>query len=112
MNKLEQELLAAGWCRSPNNIHALPRNEAGLSPIFYAGAHGMPEQEAGTEVQVLPDRIRVFRNVFFGAPYSKKSCWDQVRIHVFDNVPEFLAYCESTGQRAKSLPPYSQGGFD
>lgn len=115
-DQLECELFAAGWVRSPNNIHALNSVHwmsddplRGASPIWYAGRDGMPESPEGTETQVLSDRIRVFRVQFFGESYSLRSHWDTITVAIFDNVRDFLAYCAESGRVAKSLPAYANG---
>ena len=100
MTAFKQELLAAGWVKSPNNIHSLPEIEkGGGSPVWYPGIVCMPCPNPGEDVQVCDDRLRVFKLEFFGVSYSKRSFLDTVTVAVFVTVAELLAYCKSTGHR-------------
>jgi len=112
---MECEMFAAGYVRSPNNIHALPtvhhdeRDElAGVSPEFYPGGPGVPCPANGLSVQVCADRIRVFRTQFFGTPYSRASFVDTVTVAVFASVADFLAWCPCVSE--PGAPAYSNGG--
>lgn len=88
---LRQEMVAAGYVISPNNIHALP------GVLMYPDGRGRFAVPEGHEVQVLHDRIRVFRTQFFGEHYSRKSYWDTITVAVFESVPDFRAWCEAGG---------------
>lgn len=108
---LECELFAAGWRRSPNNIHSLPSVHwhtddplKGASPIWYPGWSGMANVPEGTEAQVCSDRIRIFSSQFFGEPHSKRSFNDTITLAVFDNTRDFLAYCAESGCVSEALP--------
>ena len=93
---MKQDMLKNGYVCSPNNIHSLPGD------IMYANGPGCPQYPSSHQVQVLPDRIRVFTNRFFGQDYSKNSYWDQVTVAVFDSVGAFITSC----------PEVSKGGIN
>ena len=89
-------MIPNGYVRAANNIHSLP----GIL-VTPCGA-GVPRFPLDCEVQVLSDRIRVFRNKFFGQSYSKISFWDQETVAVFDSKDDYLKAC----------PEVSKGGIN
>jgi hypothetical protein len=116
-DKLERDMAAIGYVRSPNNIYALPsvhwRDDdplKGLSPEWYAGQGGLPSVKSGQVVQVCHDRIRIFVPKWFGAVNSKRSYWDTVTVAVFDNAPDFIAWCNECGQLSE--PGVNYGYLD
>ena len=97
-SSLESDLQAAGWVKSPNNIHSLPGS------LWYAGSGNIKSLPGAQEAQVTSDRIRVFYAEFFGTHYSKCSYWDTRTVAVFDNATDFLAWVNQVGQYKQSLP--------
>ncbi len=89
LNELEAAILAAGYVRDPNSALG-----------WYTGGPFVPCFPSNLSVEVHHDRIRVFRKVFFGESYSRRSFWDTVTVAVFDSVESFIAAC----------PERSQGG--
>lgn len=116
-DKLECDMSAIGFVRSPNNIHALPSVHwldkdplKGASPIWYAGSMDIWEPGDGIEIQVQSDRIRLFALKFFGEPFSKRSCYDTVTIAVFETVEQFQDWCKVNGRLSlPGLPAYIHG---
>lgn len=100
---MRSELIKVGFCVSPNNIHALP------GCLVYASGPGVWTVPNFQEIQVLEDRIRVFRPSFFGDQYSKRSYWDTVTVAVFDNVPDFMAWCQEHGKVSEPGCSFDQG---
>lgn len=101
LNKLESDLRAAGWVRSPNNPHSLPGS------LWYASSPDRKSLPSGQECQVLGDRIRVFGLKFFGTEYSKCSHWDTFTVAVFADATDFLAHVNRMGVVKQSLPAFS-----
>lgn len=87
---MKYQLLAHGWFVSPNNIHALQGDL--MYPVSGPSAKAWAMACPGMEVQVLSDRIRVFKVEFFGEAYSCRSWHDTVTVAVFDDVDKFLAW--------------------
>lgn len=113
-DQLECDMYAAGYRRSPNNIHSLPSAHwynddplKGESPVWYSGHEGLWEPLGEYEIQVCHDRIRVFASKFFGEPHTRCSFWDQITIAVFISVPDFVEWCKVNGRL--SLPGLPAG---
>jgi hypothetical protein len=98
LNRLERELFAAHWVKSPNNIHSLPGS------LWYASGPNIKAMPTDLEALVQRDRIRIFRMKFFGEPYTRRSFWDTITVEVFDNVTDFLAWVEKNGIYNSALP--------
>lgn len=90
-NSLVAALLARGYVISPNNIHSLCGTQ------MYAGSGSLPAPPVGEQVQVLSDRIRVYRSQFFGDQGTRRSFWDQVTVQVFDSAEAFFDFYEKAG---------------
>ena len=98
------EMQQRGYCVSPNNIYSLP------GVLMYANGEGLWTVQDCHEIQVLPDRIRVFFQKLFGEAYSRRTHLDTVTVAVFDKVDDFFTWCEQYGKRSEpALPPYAQG---
>ena len=98
-----QAMLDAHWVISPNNIHS----ERGT--LMYPAGRQLKRPPVMHEVQVLEDRIRVFKPVFRGEHYSKRSWWDTETVNLFVSPDEFLAWCEENGEIG---PPPGPNVFD
>lgn len=92
IDQMVQAMVSAHYVISPNNIFGLPGH------LMYAGGPGIWTVADDLEVQVLQDRIRVFKAKFFGTPYSRQSYWDTSTVAVFGDVPAFLKWCEANGK--------------
>lgn len=93
-NDLVESMLKAGYVVSPNNIYGL------RGVLMYAGGPGIKEFSKDLGVEVLSDRIRVYKAKFFGESYSKRSNWDTETVAVFLSTEELLA----------AAPNVSEGG--
>lgn len=99
-----KRMVSNGYVISPNNIHGLP------GVLMYPAGQGIWTVQDHQEIQVLPDRIRVFSQHLFGEAYSRRSYFDTVTEAVFDNCSEFFTWCERHGKLSDpALPSYAQG---
>lgn len=101
MNEMVKAMVAAGYVVSPNNIYGLP------GVLMYAGGPGIREFGDMLEVQVLSDRIRVFKSKLAGEAYGRCSYLDTITVAVFDSVAAFLAAADKISE--PGLPAYAQG---
>lgn len=107
MNKtLAEQMRECGYCVSPNNIHGLQ------GKLYYAAGPGLAEPVSGQEIQVTEDRIRVFKAVFFGEQYSRRSFWDTVTVAIFLTAEELVAWCKKNGTVSQPGLPGFITGFD
>lgn len=99
-----QEMQKRGYVVSPNNIFGLP------GVLMYANGQGLWTVPDFMEIQVLNDRIRVFKTQRFGECYTRKTYLDTITVAVFDRVEDFFSWCETHGKRSEpALPAFAQG---
>lgn len=105
-DNLVTDMIKAGYVLSPNNIHSLPGH------LMYAGGPGIWTVKNDVEIQVLHDRIRVFRQKFFGTQYSLLSYWDTITEAVFTSVEDLLKWCEQNGEISEPGQPAHPQNWD
>ena len=98
-NSNVQAMLDAHWVISPNNIHGVK------GELMYPSYQKMKRPPVMHEVQVLHDRVRVFKTILRGEPYTKRSWHDLETVGLFASVDEFLAWCEEHGEEGPPPGP-------
>jgi hypothetical protein len=96
MKTISEQLLAAGFNASPNNIHSLPGKE-------WSANSGLMTVEFGFEIRVIEDMIYILKLVVTPRPGTTFVDYSHAVIIRFTTVDEFLN-SEYLTRKAGSLP--------
>jgi hypothetical protein len=102
----QQQLLSAGYVKSPNNIHSLPGDG------WYASGPGKVTVKFGEEIRLVSGKLQIWTTKYYQRPDNTFIFPISGIVAEPANLGDMLMYCAQNGRISEPGLPAGYWGWD